>query len=53
MRLQRQIALKQARKTYYKYVIILPTRTVEKLGWKDGTELITQTKNGRLTLRPL
>lgn len=39
MKLQRQVAYKYKNKTRYKYVIVLPNETVEKLGWKAGEEL--------------
>ncbi|HYY91761.1 MAG TPA: hypothetical protein VE955_07215 [Candidatus Dormibacteraeota bacterium] len=51
MKLQKQVALKKAGKTYYKWVIAIPGETVEKMGWKDGTELTTRTKNDELILR--
>lgn len=50
MRLQRQTAYKWKGRTYYKYVITLPAKTIEKLGWKNGTELTTKTKDNKLIL---
>ncbi len=50
MRLQRQTAYKRKERTYYKYVITLPAGTIEKLGWKDGTELTAKQKDQKLIL---
>ena len=41
MKLQKQITRKSTKKTYYKYVIILPPEVVKKLGWRTGIELGT------------
>jgi len=50
MKLQRQTAYKHKGQTYYKYVITLPAKIIQKLGWKDGTELAAKQKGQRLIL---
>ena len=52
MKLQRQAAYKQKGQTYYKYVVTLPPDTIEKLGWKQGTELKAEARNGKILLEP-
>jgi bifunctional DNA-binding transcriptional regulator/antitoxin component of YhaV-PrlF toxin-antitoxin module len=39
MILQRQKARKYKGKTIYKYVIVIPPKDIEELGWKDGVDL--------------
>jgi len=52
MKLQKQGAVKSAKKEYYKYVITLPKDRVEKLGWKEGIELVDELKDNSILLRP-
>ncbi len=35
---------------YQKYIIILPSKLIEKLGWKTGQELEAEEKNGKLII---
>ncbi len=39
MKLQRQKAYEYKGKTKHKWVIIIPSEDIEKLGWKEGIEL--------------
>jgi bifunctional DNA-binding transcriptional regulator/antitoxin component of YhaV-PrlF toxin-antitoxin module len=39
MKLQKQISRKVGKQEYSKYAIVLPSKDVEKLGWKQGQEL--------------
>lgn len=39
MKLQRQKAYEYKGKTKYKWVIVIPSEDIEKLGWKEGMEL--------------
>jgi bifunctional DNA-binding transcriptional regulator/antitoxin component of YhaV-PrlF toxin-antitoxin module len=39
VKLQKRFAYKYKDKEYYKNIITLPDVFVEKLGWKEGTEL--------------
>jgi len=51
MRLQKQLSRKINGKEYAKYVVVIPPSTVEKLGWKDGVELVESINEGSLTLK--
>ena len=37
-------------KQYKKFWIIIPNRLIEKLGWKEGTELNADLKNEKLVI---
>ena len=39
MKLQKQKARKYKDKTIYKYIIVIPPKDIEELGWKEGIEL--------------
>jgi hypothetical protein len=39
MILQKQKAREYKGKTIYKYVIVIPPKDIEKLGWKEGQEI--------------
>ena len=52
MKLQKQGAVKSAMKEYYKYFITLNKDRVEKLGWKEGMELVDELKDNSILLRP-
>ncbi len=39
MKLQKQTARKYKGKAIYKYVIVIPPKDIEELGWKEGIEL--------------
>jgi bifunctional DNA-binding transcriptional regulator/antitoxin component of YhaV-PrlF toxin-antitoxin module len=40
MKLQKHKAYKYKGETKYKYVIVIPNKDIEKLGWKEGDEVI-------------
>ena len=40
MKLQRQKAREYKGKPIYKWVIVIPPEDIDKLGWKEGDELI-------------
>jgi len=40
MKLQKQVSAKKGDQEFYKYVIVIPSKTVEKLGWPSGQELV-------------
>lgn len=50
MRLQKQLSRKVGDKEYAKYVIVIKSKYVEKLGWKDGEELEAEVKKGKLII---
>lgn len=39
MKLQKQLSRKYGKKKYPKYVIVVPPKQIENLGWKEGEEL--------------
>ena len=39
MKLQKQKARKYKNKMIYKYIIVIPPKDIEELGWKEGMEL--------------
>ena len=53
MRLQKQLSRKVDGKAYPKYVVTISPKDVEKLGWKEGTELNIQIDNDKAILHPL
>lgn len=50
MYLQKQLSKKIGDKEYSKYVIVIPPKIVEKLGWKSGEELEAEVKKGKLII---
>ena len=51
MRLQKQLSRKVAGKEYSKWVITIPSREIEELGWGVGEELRTAIEENRLVLK--
>ena len=47
VKLQKQLSRKVNEKRYPKYVITIPPKHVEKLGWKEGEELNGTISNNR------
>ena len=52
MKLQKQLSRKIGGKEYPKYVVTIPPKDIEKLGWKEGIELEALTKEDRIILKP-
>lgn len=52
MKLQKQLSRKFEGKEYPKYVVTIPPKQIEEVGWKEGTELEAIVKNGEIVLRP-
>lgn len=50
MRLQRHRAQVYKGATYWKYVVVLPAREVEKLGWREGQALEARAEAKRLVI---
>lgn len=51
MRLQKQVSRKSKDKIYPKFVIVVPPSKINKLGWKEGTELEPNIKNDKLVIK--
>jgi len=50
MRLQKQLSKIVGKKRYHKYVIVLPSKIIKKLGFKAGDELKADVKGGKLVV---
>ena len=50
MKLMRQKSREYNGKEYYKYSVIIPSRIVEKLGWKTGQKLKAEAERGKLVV---
>jgi len=51
MKLQRQSVGKVGDKEYYKYAVVIPNEEVEKADFKEGDELVAESKKGEVRLR--
>lgn len=51
MRLQKQLSRKVGNKEYPKYVIIVPPKEIEALGWAEGEFLECKSKDQELIIR--
>jgi len=50
MRLQNQISREYKGKKYEKFWVVLPSKLVEKLGWKIGQDLEAEVKGDKLVI---
>jgi len=50
MKLQKQVSKTNGKHKFFKYVIIVPNKTVTKLGWHRGEELVFSITSKRLLL---
>jgi hypothetical protein len=51
VKLQKRFNRRVGDKEYSKWVVVLPSDDVNRLGWKEGVELEANTKNGTLELK--
>ncbi len=51
MRLQKQLSKIVGKKRYHKYVIVLPSKIIKKLGFKAGDELKADVKGDKLFIK--
>ncbi len=51
MRLLSQISREYNNKKYEKFWIVIPSKIVEKLGWKKGQELKAEAKGNELIIK--
>lgn len=52
MKLQKQLSRKVGKKKYPKYVITIPPKQIETLGWDEGQELSAETNGNKLVIKP-
>ncbi len=50
MYLQKQLSKRIGDKDYSKYVIVIPSKLIEKLGWKGNEELEAEIKDKKLII---
>jgi len=50
MKLQKQLSRKAGEKKYPKYVVVIPPKSVDELGWKEGEELVAVVDKDRLIM---
>ena len=53
VKLQKRFAYEYNDKKHFKHVVTIPEDVIEKLGWKEGTELEGKTDNGKLVFKPI
>ncbi len=51
MRLQSQTSREYKGKKYEKHWIVVPSKFIEKLGWKTGQELEAEVEGDKITIR--
>lgn len=52
MKLQKQLSRKAKGKSYPKYVMTIPPKDIEELGWQKGMELEVCIKENKLIIQP-
>ena len=52
MKLQKQISRKVGDKEYAKYVLVISSEVVKKVGWKVGQEIEAQISYNSVKLKP-
>ncbi len=52
MKLQKQLSRRYGGKSYPKWVLVLPPKTVEKLSWDEGLRLEAEVIGRRLIIKP-
>jgi len=53
MRLQKQVSREYHGTKYEKFWIVIPSKIVEKLGWKSGEDLEAEVKGNKLIVEKL
>ena len=52
MRLQKQVSRVVGDSEYVKWVVVVPTSEIEKLGWMEGQELESSVERNKLVIKP-
>lgn len=52
MKLQKQLSRKTKGKNYPKYVMTIPPKDIEALGWQKGMELEVRISDNKLIIQP-
>jgi bifunctional DNA-binding transcriptional regulator/antitoxin component of YhaV-PrlF toxin-antitoxin module len=51
MKLQKQVSRKVKGKEYSKWVLVLPSSIIKKLGWKEGAELNARAEKKKMIIQ--
>ena len=51
MKLQKQLSRKVGKEEYAKWVVVIPPEKIKEIGWKEGIELETDIKEGKLVIK--
>ena len=51
MKLIKQHGRKYKESNYYKFIVVIPNKIIEKLGWKGGEELNADLKNKKIIIQ--
>lgn len=51
MKLQKQSSRKVGNVEYPKWVVVIPPETIKNAGWKEGTELDADFRDGKLIIK--
>ncbi len=52
MKLQKQLSRKVGDKEYPKYMVVIPPKQIDELGWKEGDGLSGKVQGKKLVLEP-
>jgi bifunctional DNA-binding transcriptional regulator/antitoxin component of YhaV-PrlF toxin-antitoxin module len=52
MKLQKQLSRQYKGVNYPKYIVAIPPKQVEQVGWEEGTELEAEVKDNEIVLKP-
>ncbi len=50
MRLIKQHGRKYGDKDYYKYIVVIPNKIIEEVGWKGGEDLDIEVKKDKVII---
>ena len=51
MKLQKRLSRIYKNKKYYKYLLVIPEKEIKKSGFKEGNELVIETKKGEIKIK--
>ena len=51
MKLQKQLSRKVGKIIYPKYIVVIPPKIVEEVGWKEGIELSAEIGTNKVILK--
>ena len=51
MKLQKRLSRIYKDKKYYKYILVIPEKEIEKAEFKEGDELKSETKKGEIKIK--